>query len=64
MPGRVGDTPVIGAGTWACDRTCAVSGVGGLIAVGTGGPPVLPSNSPGMLRGWQVEGGPPHTALV
>ncbi|MEZ4241081.1 MAG: isoaspartyl peptidase/L-asparaginase [Myxococcota bacterium] len=27
-PGRVGDTPVIGAGTWAWDRTCAVSGTG------------------------------------
>ncbi len=27
-PGRVGDTPIIGAGTWADDRTCAVSGTG------------------------------------
>jgi len=27
-PGRVGDTPVIGAGTWADDATCAVSGTG------------------------------------
>jgi len=27
-PGRVGDTPVIGAGTFAWDRTCAVSGTG------------------------------------
>ncbi|MET0745989.1 MAG: isoaspartyl peptidase/L-asparaginase [Microvirga sp.] len=26
--GRVGDTPVIGAGTWADDATCAVSGTG------------------------------------
>ena len=26
-PGRVGDTPVIGAGTWACDH-CAVSATG------------------------------------
>jgi L-asparaginase / beta-aspartyl-peptidase len=26
--GRVGDTPVIGAGTYAWDRTCAVSGTG------------------------------------
>jgi beta-aspartyl-peptidase (threonine type) len=26
--GRVGDTPIIGAGTWADDRTCAVSGTG------------------------------------
>lgn len=27
-PGRVGDSPVIGAGTWADDTTCAVSGTG------------------------------------
>lgn len=27
MPGRVGDTPVLGAGTWA-DSSCAVSGTG------------------------------------
>jgi isoaspartyl peptidase/L-asparaginase-like protein (Ntn-hydrolase superfamily) len=27
-PGRVGDTPVIGAGTWADDETCAVSATG------------------------------------
>lgn len=27
-PGRVGDTPIIGAGTYADDRTCAVSGTG------------------------------------
>ena len=26
--GRVGDSPIIGAGTWADDRTCAVSGTG------------------------------------
>ena len=28
MPGRMGDTPVIGAGTFADDATCAVSGTG------------------------------------
>jgi L-asparaginase/beta-aspartyl-peptidase (threonine type) len=28
LPGRVGDSPVPGAGTWADDRTCAVSGTG------------------------------------
>lgn len=94
-PGRVGDSPVIGAGTWACDSTCAVSatghgerfirahvagrvsdlielagldvdaaaarvvneelprwgGKGGLIALGGQGPPVLPFNTRGMLRG-------------
>lgn len=27
-PGRVGDSPIIGAGTWADNRTCAVSGTG------------------------------------
>ncbi len=26
--GRVGDSPIIGAGTWADDRTCAISGTG------------------------------------
>lgn len=28
MPGRVGDTPIIGAGTYADNRACAVSGTG------------------------------------
>lgn len=27
-PGRIGDSPIIGAGTYAWDRTCAVSGTG------------------------------------
>jgi isoaspartyl peptidase/L-asparaginase-like protein (Ntn-hydrolase superfamily) len=27
-PGRVGDTPLVGAGTWADDETCAVSATG------------------------------------
>lgn len=27
-PGRIGDSPVVGAGTWADDRTCAVSATG------------------------------------
>lgn len=27
-PGRVGDTPIIGAGTWADNKTCAVSATG------------------------------------
>jgi beta-aspartyl-peptidase (threonine type) len=26
--GRIGDSPIIGAGTWADDRTCAVSATG------------------------------------
>ena len=28
LPGRIGDTPLVGAGTWADDRTCAVSATG------------------------------------
>lgn len=28
LPGRVGDSPIIGAGTWADDATCAVSATG------------------------------------
>jgi isoaspartyl peptidase/L-asparaginase-like protein (Ntn-hydrolase superfamily) len=28
LPGRVGDSPVIGAGTWADNATCAVSATG------------------------------------
>src|SRR5690606_32886921 len=28
LPGRVGDSPIVGAGTWVDDRTCAVSGTG------------------------------------
>lgn len=28
IPGRVGDSPILGAGTWADNRTCAISGTG------------------------------------
>jgi beta-aspartyl-peptidase (threonine type) len=28
MAGRIGDSPIIGAGTYACNNTCAVSGTG------------------------------------
>lgn len=28
LPGRVGDSPIIGAGTYASDHSCAVSGTG------------------------------------
>jgi L-asparaginase/beta-aspartyl-peptidase (threonine type) len=28
QPGRVGDSPIFGAGTWADDRTCAISATG------------------------------------
>jgi L-asparaginase / beta-aspartyl-peptidase len=27
-PGRIGDSPIVGAGTWASDESCAVSGTG------------------------------------
>lgn len=28
MPGRIGDSPIIGAGTYACNQTCAISCTG------------------------------------
>lgn len=28
MPGRIGDSPIIGAGTWADNKTCAISATG------------------------------------
>ncbi|MGH3940666.1 MAG: isoaspartyl peptidase/L-asparaginase family protein [Pseudonocardiaceae bacterium] len=28
LPGRIGDSPLVGAGTWADDRSCAVSATG------------------------------------
>ena len=28
LPGRIGDSPIAGAGTWADDATCAVSATG------------------------------------
>ncbi|MGH3812270.1 MAG: isoaspartyl peptidase/L-asparaginase [Pseudonocardiaceae bacterium] len=28
LAGRIGDTPLVGAGTWADDRSCAVSATG------------------------------------
>jgi isoaspartyl peptidase/L-asparaginase-like protein (Ntn-hydrolase superfamily) len=28
LPGRIGDSPLVGAGTWADDATCAVSATG------------------------------------
>lgn len=27
-PSRIGDSPIVGAGTWACDESCAVSATG------------------------------------
>jgi beta-aspartyl-peptidase (threonine type) len=28
LPGRIGDSPIIGAGTWAQNNVCGVSGTG------------------------------------
>jgi L-asparaginase / beta-aspartyl-peptidase len=57
LPGRVGDTPLIGAGTWADDRSCAVSATGDgealilSIAVAPDGTVAMPFTSAGMFRG-------------
>lgn len=105
--GRIGDSPVIGAGTYANNQTCAISctghgeyflrsvvaydisclmeyknlsleqachlvvmdklvkigGEGGLIAVDRHGNVVLPFNSEGMYRGWQVSGSSPEVRI-
>jgi len=104
---RIGDGPIIGAGTYAKNETCAVSctgvgevfirevvghevssrvrfggqslhravsevvhdvlaplgGIGGVIAVGPNGAPVLDFNSPSMYRGWRSGEGKPHVAI-
>jgi L-asparaginase / beta-aspartyl-peptidase len=101
LPGRVGDSPLIGAGTYASDHSCAVSGTGvgeyfirltlarqictlveqgqtaqqaadhmihselpalkggegGVIVIGSTGNPVWSSNTLGMFRAQEVEGG-------
>jgi beta-aspartyl-peptidase (threonine type) len=105
LPGRVGDSPLLGAGTYA-DERCAVSatgdgeaviravaayeiarlagdgvplaeaaewvlrervaaqgGTGGVIALGTDGPPALPFTTAMMHRGWRVGDAPPETAI-
>jgi L-asparaginase / beta-aspartyl-peptidase len=103
LPGRVGDSPVIGAGAYASDHSCAVSGTGvgeyfirltlarevctlveqgqtlqqaadhmihselpalkggegGVIVMGRTGNPVWSSNTLGMFRAQEVEGGTP-----
>lgn len=105
--GRIGDSPIIGAGTYANNHTCAVSttghgeffmraltafdlsalmeyrgmslseaadlvihkklttlgGTGGLVAIDRRGNFVLPFNTPGMYRGFYVEGGRLQTAI-
>lgn len=105
--GRVGDTPILGAGTFA-DSHVAVSctghgefflrnvvahevaarvrwagvdvetasrevvmdvlkhqgGEGGLISIGSQGLPVLMFNTPGMYRGWWMEGGAEKVAIL
>jgi beta-aspartyl-peptidase (threonine type) len=104
---RIGDTPIIGAGTYANNRTCAVSttghgeffmrgvtsydlsamieyrgmtladaaahaihnrlaeigGSGGLIAIDSRGNFALPFNTPGMYRGYFMDGGRAETAV-
>ena len=105
--GRVGDSPVIGAGTYANNATCAISttghgeflmrgviaydvsalmeykglalqvaaelvihgrltgmgGTGGLIAIDHLGNFALPFNTPGMYRGYLMDGTPAVTAI-
>ena len=104
LPGRVGDSPLIGAGTYASDRSCAVSGTGvgeyfirltlarqvctlveqgqtpqqaadhmihselpalkggegGVIVISPNGDPVWSSNTLGMFRAKEEEGGEPE----
>ncbi len=104
LPGRVGDSPIIGAGTYASNSSCAVSGTGvgeyfirltlarqvctlieegrtpqqaadqmlhtelpklkggegGVIVLTTKDSPVWSSNTLGMFRARQVEGGAPE----
>jgi beta-aspartyl-peptidase (threonine type) len=104
LPGRVGDSPLIGAGTYASDRSCAVSGTGvgeyfirltlarqictlveqgqtaqeaadqmvrtelpalkggegGVIVLTPTSSPIWSSNTLGMFRARQVEGGDPE----
>ncbi len=105
--GRIGDSPIIGAGTYANNLTCAVSttghgeyfmraltafdlsalmeyrgmslseaadyvifkklaplgGTGGLVAIDGQGNFVMPFNTPGMYRGYYVDGAKPLTAI-
>ena len=59
LPGRIGDSPIIGAGTYADNAACAVSGTGhgelggdgGLVAVDRRGNIAMPFNSEAMFRG-------------
>lgn len=101
--GRIGDSPIIGAGTYADNKTCAVSatghgeyfirlgiardvasmmeyqfkslheaadevihikledlgGTGGIIAIDKDGNVAMPFNTPGMFRGYKLEGEDP-----
>ncbi len=105
--GRIGDSPIIGAGTYANNLTCAVSttghgeffmraltaydlsalmeyrgmslaeaadlviykklttlgGTGGLVAIDRKGNFVLPFNTPGMYRGFYIDGGKLNSAI-
>jgi beta-aspartyl-peptidase (threonine type) len=73
-PGRVGDSPVIGAGTWA-DGVVAVSctgeaevaemgGTGGVIACGADGSVALPFTTDAMPRGMWRAGGEPQVWIT
>ncbi|MBA4150374.1 MAG: isoaspartyl peptidase/L-asparaginase [Verrucomicrobia bacterium] len=106
MVGRVGDSPIIGAGNYANNKTCAVSGTGhgeyfirtvaahtisvlmehrqrdvktatetvlreietmggsgGIIAIDKEGRVALPFNTPGMYRGYQLNGAEANVAI-
>ncbi len=107
MPGRIGDSPVIGAGTYADNASCAVSATGhgeffirnivaydiaarmkylgesldesasyvimdklksqgadgGIIAVDKDGNIAMTFNTPGMFRGFVVDGGEPGVLI-
>jgi beta-aspartyl-peptidase (threonine type) len=107
MPGRVGDSPLIGAGTYASDESCAVSGTGvgeyfirltlarqictlvqegqspqqaadhmihvelpslkggegGVIVISPNGDPIWSSNTLGMFRAKETEGGRPDVEV-
>src|SRR5512137_418842 len=75
-PGRVGDSPLISAGTYADDRLAAVSATGGgekiiqvtlarhvADVVGAGGEPGFAYNTPSMARAWSDATGLIRTAL-
>jgi beta-aspartyl-peptidase (threonine type) len=76
--GRIGDSPIIGAGTYARDGACAVFATAagrvvmddlapvrigaGLVAIDGAGRVVTPYNTQGMFRGWVTPDGAFHVA--